>query len=275
MQRIGILLLSALAASGCGLTMLGSRQTIYVSSAPDSGVVEVSGDLLEATTPTDVRVRRRPAWTVIRVSKPGYRAACALLEGDRPNLLVVLDSVPLAIPLLIDIIAGTLREYPPPPTFQLEPLTEDGVEVLPNAEMILSAWQNAEIDYCQPAPALKEALDFRSRNLKRAQEIFVSTDDISHQPYTILGRVDQKAGGFDYWTGYSWAVYTGRITLASTEVFHDEYKPEPTVLNELLQLEALRRYGQADAIINVHYETLPNNDVSAGGLAVAFRKDGR
>lgn len=275
MRKIAIPMLAALTGSGCGLILLGPRQTIPVASAPDSAIVEVSGDKVRDMTPAELRVRRRREWIVIRVSKPGYRAACALLEGDRPNLLVLADSVPLAIPLLIDTIAGTLREYPPAPTFELEPLTPDGVEVLPDTETILLAWQNAEIDYCQPAPALKEALDFRSRNLTRAQKIFVSAGDISQQPYTILGRLDQKAGGVDYWTGYSWAVSTGRITLARSELFHNEYKPEPTVLNELLQLEAVRHYGEVDAIINVHYETLPGNDVSAGGLAVAFRKERR
>jgi hypothetical protein len=275
MRTVAIPLLAGLTASGCGLILLGPRQTIPVASAPDAAVVELAGHELRKITPAEVRVRRRPAWIVIRVSKPGYRAACALLEGDRPNLLVVADSMPLAVPLLIDVIAGSLREYPVPPAFDLQPLTPDGVEVLPDADTILSAWENAQINYCQPTAALREALDFRSRNLTRAQKIFVSAGDISQQPYTILGRVDQKAFGFDYWTGYSWAVSTGRITLGSTEVFHHEAKPEPTVLNELLQLEAVRRYHEVDAIINVHYETLPGNDVSAGGLAVAFRSEGR
>ncbi len=275
MRKAAILTLIALAVPGCGLILLGPRQMLPITSTPDRAIVEVSTGELETTTPAEVRVRRRPDWIAIRVSKPGYRAACALLEGDRPNLLVVADSVPLAIPLLIDVIGGTLREYPPPPTFQLEALTPDGVEVLPDAKTILSAWQSARVNYCQPSSTLKEALDFRSRNLTRAQKIFVSAGDISQQPYAILGRIDQKAGGVDYWTGYSWAVSTGRITLARTELFHHVHKPEPTVLNELLQLEAVRRYGQVDAIINVHYETLPGNDVSAGGLAVAFRQGGK
>lgn len=109
-------------------------------------------------------------------------------------------------------------------------------------------------------------MELWSRFAKKAQTVVVSAGEIS-QPYTILGRIDVSAEGADYTVAYYWQ-YSG---VGFGNVTRYEHKENPVGMNEMLKFKALETYGdQVDAIINVHYETMPRNDVFAGGVAVHF-----
>ncbi len=255
---------------GCGLLVKGTTQPVHVSSSPPGAAVEAltQHGSRSGVAPTELVVsRRRPQLVVIRASQDGYRSACRIIEARKDGWLIALDSIPAAIPLLIDLMAGALpSEYEETVDLQLEPLPAGYADVLPPAQAILDTFVSTSIDFCDPTPELRQWMDLRSRYLNRAGRIIVSAGDLS-RPYEIVGRIDIKTAGVDYYIWGFWQL--GGI--GAFKGTHFEYKEDPTSLNEMLKFKAFDLYGDTfDAIVNVHYETMPANSVSAGGIAVRF-----
>ena len=269
--KLGALIGLLFVQLGCGLILTGRAQSVHVSSRPPGAKVEALSrrGTRHGTAPFEVLVsRRRPQFAVIRASKEGYRSACRIVQVRRDGLLMTLDGIPAAVPLLIDLIAGTLPgDYPNDVEIRLDPLPEGCIDVLPAAPDLLDAFQVARVDFCEPSPELKAWMDVRSRYMKRAAEIVVSVGDLSRS-YDIVGRVDVNATGVDYFAWNYWQIGG----FGSFQFHRYQHKEDPATMNEMLKFKAFELYGDAfDGILNVHYENMPGNAVSAGGVAVRFR----
>jgi hypothetical protein len=267
--RIGVTVVVAFVQLGCGL-MQGTTQRVLVSSSPAGAQLEAlsRNGSRTGTAPTELAVsRRRTRVAVVRASKDGYRSACRLLKVQRDHTLMLLDGLPAAVPLLIDLIFGTLPgSYPNDVDIPLQPLPAGHVDVLPPTSAILAAYQGNGTDYCDPTTPLKIAMDIRSKYANRVGKILVSAGDLS-RPYDIVGRVDVNAVGNDYFVWNYWRVGN----FSNFELRHFQYKEDPATMNEMLAFKGFEKYGDGfDAILNVHYEDMPGNDVSAGGVAVRF-----
>lgn len=255
---------------GCGLILKGPAQRVAVSSEPTNAHIEtVTRDgTRDGETPVELLLsRRRPFQAIVRVTKPGYYSACRIIIGRRDPFLVTLDSIPAAIPLLLDMMAGTWPvDYPPSVDIPLKPLPEGYVDLLPAATDLLAAFQNAKINYCDPPDQLKKWMELRSRYANRAPQIVVSAGELS-TPYEVVGRVDVNATGVDYFTFNYWRVGA----FGSFQGRRFQHKEDPASMNEILKYKAFELYGDSfDAILNVHYESMPANAVSAGGVAVHY-----
>ena len=269
--RLCAIAILALLQSSCGLIQ-GTTQRILISSTPTGAALEVvsRNGIRTGVAPAELEVsRRRTRVAVVRASKDGYRSACNLLQVKKDAGLIALDSIPAAVPLLIDLMFGTLPgHYPNEVDVPLQPLPPNYVDTLPPASAILAAYQANGTNYCDPPRALKAAMDIRSRFAKRAAEIVVSAGDLA-RPYEIVGRVDVNAAGTDYFVWSYWRVGN----FANFQFHRFQYKEDPATMNDILIFKAFEKYGDTfDAILNVHYEDMPGNAVSAGGIAVRFTK---
>lgn len=153
---------------GCGLILLGTTQPIRVDSAPTQALATFDGQ--QMTTPADAVVRRRDAVLVLRASKSGYQPTCMIVEGRMNHLATTVDSIPAAIPLLIDAIAGSLREYPPYVQITLRsslPFQEP--TVLPSDEEVVHAWRTEHRDLCRERALYRPCAEGPSQ-LKRIDE---------------------------------------------------------------------------------------------------------
>src|SRR5206468_6077857 len=99
-------LVAAVAHSGCGLILQGREQPLRISSIPPGARVSVDRDTFQ--TPVHVIIPRRSSESLVRVQKEGYYSACSYLKWESDPLLLAFDSIPLAIPLVIDLICRTL-----------------------------------------------------------------------------------------------------------------------------------------------------------------------
>lgn len=255
---------------GCGLILKGPAQRVAVSSEPPSAHIETitKEGTFNGDAPVELLLnRRRPFQAIVRATKPGYYSACRIIVGRRDPILVTLDSIPAAIPLLIDMMAGTWPvDYPSSVDIPLKPLPEGYVDVLPTAADTLTAFQSADVNYCDPPEQLKNWMEVRSRYSHRAAQIVVSAGELS-TPYEVVGRVDVNATGVDYFTFNYWRVGA----FGSFQGRRFQHKEDPASMNEILKYKAFELYGDSfDAILNVHYESMPANAVSAGGVAVHY-----
>jgi hypothetical protein len=139
-------------ASGCGLVFNGRTQLVTVRTNPPGAVVSVDG--WDTVSPGTVTLSRKRSWVVARAALDGYQPACQVIGAPRNKVFIVLDSIPLAIPLLIDMQTGTLREFPEDVRFTLEPVDPgQNPRRLPPDDQILDAWTKAfwrRTNLCNP-----------------------------------------------------------------------------------------------------------------------------
>ncbi len=181
---------------------------------------------------------------------------------------MTLDIIPAALPLLLDLMIKTWPpgDYPKSVDLALEPLPQGWVDVLPSATAILDAFDIAQVNFCDPSAELKGWMRIRSQYANRATRIIATSGDLS-RPYDVVGRVDVSAEGTNYWVFNYWRFGS----LGTFDLRHYEYKEDPAAMNEMLKFRAFEKFGDTfDAILNVHYESMPHNSVSAGGVAVRF-----
>src|SRR6266850_845598 len=106
-HRIFALPLLASLSAGCGLVFQGTTQQILLSTQPPGAHVHFRSQ--DVTSPATVTVRRRFfGEAVLKADAPHYYPACQVVDCGTPKWIKVLDSLPAAIPLLIDVAAGTL-----------------------------------------------------------------------------------------------------------------------------------------------------------------------
>jgi hypothetical protein len=139
---------------GCGLIFLGKTQEIRLRTTPPDAVASLAGEL--TTTPGTVTIRRnqRRGWAVLRAERIGYQSACRLVPGRRAIDLMILDGLPLGVPLAIDALAvglRSMRRYPRAIHLTLTPL-ENGEpsRTLPSNEEVLDAWLMGGVNLCNP-----------------------------------------------------------------------------------------------------------------------------
>lgn len=152
----GLALLGAMTTTGCASLILGRTQVIEVWTTPDGATAALAG--VEFVAPAEVRIRRSQVkgWVVLRAEAEGYRPACRLIAGRRTVGLMILDAMPLAVPLIADgILIGfdSMRSYPSAVHIKLRRLEPgEQVEPLPSDEEILDAWRMGKINLCLPNP---------------------------------------------------------------------------------------------------------------------------
>lgn len=263
--RVALAVALATLAGGCGLVLQGTQQQLAIGSTPSSARAGIGATSL--TTPGSLSIPRRAGTglQLIRVTKPGYRSACTILRWQRNKGLVALDAIPLAIPLLIDAMAWTIPgQFVGKTDILLDELPTGYLDVLPPDDMILDAAANRGFDFCDPPPDVREWMQLKSRFGHKTQRIIAAVGQISQQ-YQILGNVVARARGTSW---FAWSAYNGPASFSFRQY---RYKEDPTVINEMLRLKALEQYGeQVDGVVNIYYETMPGNDVSAQGIAVKF-----
>lgn len=137
--------------TGCGLIFNGRTQRVVIRSVPEGATASFAGH--EVITPGAVIVNRKLLWAVMRAAKDGHQPACQVVEASRNRAYIALDAIPLAIPLLIDLAAGTLREFPDEVYLTLEPLAPGApLRALPPDQSILDAWVRSRrrVNLCNP-----------------------------------------------------------------------------------------------------------------------------
>ena len=135
--------------AGCGLLTYGPTQEVEIRTDPEGATASFRGATI--TTPGKVRVPRHKGVFVLRVSKRGYHPACKIVVFDKDALLVVLDSLPAAIPLGLDTMAGSWPgAYPSPLEVTLTPAEgTEPIEFLPSDDEIVRArLSRARTDLC-------------------------------------------------------------------------------------------------------------------------------
>lgn len=246
----------AILQSGCGLVFQGTSQTIHLRTQPDGAAIRF-GPITAISPAAITRSRRAHHPVIFRAEKVGYRPACKVNDCGAPRWIKVLDSIPAAIPLLIDLAAGSLANCDDD-TLTLEPIRAgDATFSLPD----LAAMQPGDVAAVCAFPYL-----FDNGFAAQAARIIVSTGSIQ-QAHELIGNVDFGKLGFDrvdagsiWWSGIVW----GRIRRTFA-------KATPGEVNELLRKRALYLYGErVDALINVNYQSDPANNVFATAVAVHF-----
>jgi hypothetical protein len=260
--RIGWLLVAAMCAemlAGCGVVYQGTTQQLTVTSEPAGAEFAFSNQT--GTTPSTLTLaRRRLDWTVYRVAQAGYQPACAIVYCGTPRWIRIADSIPLAIPLLIDVAAGTLFNCEQPPALQLQPLQPTGVAYqLPSDQQVMDALRRHRLDMCAQ-PYLYDA------TFTRAAERIAVSSNVPDVSYIELGPVSIGQVGNTVIT----AVPLGEgFTTAGAQQLYGLAATDD--LTSMLQSRALFEYGDAvDAIVNVTYQTNARADVYASGLAVQY-----
>jgi hypothetical protein len=178
----------------------GTTQQVAVETEPPGANVSIGP--LTAVGPAKLRLSRRPGYHVVRASKDGYYGACKLVSVSSNPALVVLDSIPAALPYLFDLAVGSLGVWPKSVHLTLEPAAREAMDLLPSDDAIVSTWDTRRADLCK-----RSNVPLRLYNLKTAE--------VAH-------------GTFDFG-----ATTTGRVTIPLTtgEVLRGEYStaPEGTV----------------------------------------------
>lgn len=265
-RRLAVRLVAAYAVSqsACGLIVQGREQRVPVTTVPSPAIASTQAE--NTLTPGTVTVRRRSSGSpFVRIQKEGFYSTCRFLQWQRSKGLIALDSIPLAIPLLIDLAFGAM-----PGSFQdvhvnLDEIPPGYADIVQTDDQILGAWSH-RIDLCDLAPETAEWMRLKSRFGEQAKKIIAVTGDMS-KGYEILGQIDARAKGTSWWAFNAWAVsgFGGFNFQRFTN------KESHVALNEILKLKAIAQYGdRVNAVINVQYEDLPGYDVSATGLAVQF-----
>ena len=120
---------------GCGLLLNGTTQRIDIDTTPPRAQVSFNG--VTGIAPANLTVRRR-GWGVFKATKEGYQPACKVLPSSKNSLLVLLDSIPAAIPLAIDLITGAIHTFPDSIRCALPPVPEGATpRTLPSDEELL------------------------------------------------------------------------------------------------------------------------------------------
>jgi hypothetical protein len=270
-----LVIVSLIASSGCHLLVNGNSQTVHIDTTPSGAAASFGG--LEFTTPATLHMNRRDAYAVLRASKEGYAPRCELVKAESTGfskMLTVIDSIPAALGLAIDGIAGSLQgPFPETISLTLEPAGPDeDAQALPSDEEILSAWDRGAHDLCQSGDldsgdSYTSPEDVVQATQAAYARIVVTTGPISQQ-YAMLGNVHADTRGLvNIGSVLNDALF--RSTLAAS------IQATPTAnnaqMNQLLRQNAMALYGaKVDAIINVAYRVEPSGDVAADGLAVTF-----
>jgi hypothetical protein len=240
--------------SGCGLVFQGTTQTVRLSTMPEGAAIEFSDH--HATSPATVTLSRRVNGRAIyRASKEGYQPACRIIDC-RPRIkFMVLDGLPMALPLLVDGLAGTLGNCDDA-TLTLEPVQAgEFTYALPSDADILVNPDTCIFPYL-----------YDQRFAAQAERIIVSSGGLQ-QHYDIVGNVDFGRLGFDR-TDAGAVALRGFILAWAHRTFS---KATPAEINALLRTQALHQYGKrVDALINVSYQSDPANNVFATAVAVHF-----
>jgi hypothetical protein len=258
---IGLLAASAV-FSGCGLVFQGASQTIRLTTQPEGATIEFRDS--KAVSPATLTFSRRVRDEEIYwASKEGYRPACRVNDCGPPRWIKVLDSIPAAIPLLVDLAAGTLGNCDDI-ALALDPLRAGDVPfALPSADQIPH-----EEGAAQGACLFPYLYD--SGFAARAERIIVSTGPLQ-QPHELLGNVDFGRLGFDKTESHAFALRGFAFAWARLTFS----KAAPAEINALLRKRALYQYGErVDALINVNYQSDPANSVFATAVAVHFSEKG-
>ncbi|MEO8602827.1 MAG: SHOCT domain-containing protein [bacterium] len=250
--------------SGCGLIIQGREQPLRISSAPVGA--SVSFDNQGLATPADLTIPRRASRSLIRIKKDGYYSVCQFLEWKSDPLLITLDSIPAAIPLLIDLSFHAFPGQNRDVNVALDPIPPGYVDVLPSDQEVLDAIKNRGVDLCNPPPEALPWIRLRSRFGNQTTKVIAMEGEPS-RPYVTLGQVDAAARGTSWWTVNLWSV-GGFGTFGFKSYQHKE---SHAGMNEFLKLKSLELFGdKVDAVVDIKYEDLPGNDVSGTGVAVHF-----
>lgn len=144
-------LLLCCTVSGCGLIFNGRTQTVMIRSVPSGAVASFAGH--EVITPGEVTVSRKFSKTVLRAEKDHYQPECQVVRAPRNFLYFILDIIPAGLPLLVDIAADTLRQFPDEIYLTLEPLSPGATpRTLPPDQAVLDAWDRSgtRVNLCNP-----------------------------------------------------------------------------------------------------------------------------
>jgi len=259
---VPVLAFATVLVSGCGLIFQGTSQTFHLTTQPEGATVQFHDKttLSPATFTLSRRVRGLQRY---RASKEGYHPACRLNDCGPPRWIRVWDSIPAAIPLLVDLAVGTLGNCDDQ-ALTLEPVRPGDVPFeLPTDSQITNEEGAAE------AACLFPYL-YDQGFAAKAERIIVSSGPLQ-QPYELLGNVDFGKLGFDRTEGGAVAFRNFGFAWARRTFS----KAPPAEVNALLRKRALYQYGErADALINVNYQTDPANNVFATAVAVHFTEVG-
>jgi hypothetical protein len=263
-EAVAAVAVCTVSQAACGLMLQGKFQAVQVTTAPSAATASAPG--ASTITPGTVTVRRRSSGPLfIRIQKQGFYSTCRFLRWEKDKGLIALDSIPLAIPLLIDLSFGAM-----PGAFQdvyvdLDKIPPGYADIVQTDEQLLVAWAN-RIDMCNLSPETAEWMRLKSRFGEQAKSVIAVPGDMS-KGYEILGQVDAHAKGTNWWALNAWA-FGG---AAGFNFKHVTNKESHAAMNEILKLKAIAQYGdRVNAVVNVQYEDLPGYDVSATGLAVQF-----
>lgn len=247
--------------------MQGREQSLRISSEPPGATATFQNQSL--ATPKEVTIPRKSTGELVRVRKEGFYTTCRFVEWQSDPLLVTLDAIPAAIPLLIDLAFGAFPGENKDVSVALEPIPPGYVDVLPNNEEILAA-RTRGIDLCNPSPEALAWMRLKSRFGERAKRVIARTDDVTDN-HEVLGQVAVSADGMNFWTFNMWRV--GGFGSFFFQKF--QRKESQAGLNDMLKLRALEEFGeQVDAVVNIEYEELPGYDMSATGIAVRLLETG-
>lgn len=249
---------AAVLVSGCGLVFQGTSQTIHLTTQPEGATIQFrdTTTLSPATLTFSRRVRGLEKY---QASKEGYQPACRLNDCGVPRWIKVWDSIPAAIPLLVDLAVGTLGNCDDQ-ALTLEPLRPGDVPFELPSDVLTAGNEEAAQAACL-FPYL-----YDQGFAAKAERIIVSSGPLQ-QPYELLGNVDFGKLGFDRTQGSGIAVQ-GFAFAWARRTFS---KATPAEVNALLRKRALYQYGErVDALINVNYQTDPANNVFATAVAVHF-----
>lgn len=261
------LMLLLLALNGCGLISQGFHQNLTLRTNPEGAHVTFRG--LDAEAPAAVSVRRRSlGYFVYRAEKEGFQPACQVINCATPRWLKVVDSIPLALPLLLDVALGTLANCTPEPSLTLEPLQPGAVPFT-----IQASDDQLIRDYAHGGNACQHPYLHDPAFAKAAERIVVTAGNLQ-QRYQVLGPLDFGRRGGDWVSAFTIGAASSGTAFSYTQVTRSFYQATPGEVNELVRRRALFLYGASvDAVINVAYQTNPRHDVNATGLAVRFVDD--
>ena len=181
--------------TGCGLVFHGTRQNILLTSEPPGARVTFREQ--EATTPSTITVNRRFIGNaVLKAELSEHYSACQIVDCGTPTWIKVLDSLPAAVPLLIDVAFGALGDCDVHHVI-LKHLPPEGVPfTIPPDETLISAVEEHDFDIC------RYPYFFDPEFARRASRIIVTAGGLQRS-YTELGPVDLGREGSDVtqWTG--------------------------------------------------------------------------
>lgn len=119
----GSLAVAVIALSGWGLILQGRSTTASVDSVPAGASMTVAGRALVA--PGEMAVAKNRRGGGVRSTDERYRPACRIAPFDSNEFLITLDSIPLALGLPVDWMAGAWPGEYPDVTLPLIPIDSD------------------------------------------------------------------------------------------------------------------------------------------------------